>query len=390
MTYFPAPPNNQIRYDAGDRARVSSLTTLFDGKTLNADETALWDQKGTGTGTFANSAVSMAVTAGQYLIRQSFVYSPYFSGKTQLVEMTFDNFANDANVVKRVGYFTSNAVAPYASTYDGVWLEATGTSYKLCVANTGTLTLNLDWTQWDGYDQLSSYDWDSFTVVLFDFLWLGGAVLRMFVKTSTGFVLAHTFNYAGSGVTGVFMRSPQKPVRYEIRSTTGAGSVTAICCQVSSEGSLSEQYKSLAVYNTTVVPCAVVGTIYALKGMRAVAAYRDQTTAVIKFGGAVISNVLDGGIFMILRNPVLSAPLTWAANGRIEEGTGSGAQTVTNPTLVVDTLPVVNSGESSPLERNIFTQLPVGIDNTMGELILAYQPYTATQDVTGTMTAIRN
>lgn len=390
MTYFPVPPNQQIRQDASDRTRVSDLTTLFDGKTLNADETSLWDSKGTGTGTFANSSVSMAVTAGQYLIRQSYQYSPYFSGKSQLVELTFDTFANDANVVKRIGYFTSNAVAPYDANYDGVWLEATGTSYKLCVANMGTKTLDLDWTNWDGYSQLSTYNWDSFTVILFDFLWLGGAVLRLFIKTSEGFVLAHTFNYAGSGVTGVFMRSPQQPVRYEIRSTTGAGAMTVICSQVSSEGSSSEQFKLKGFYNATVVSCPLAGTIYALKGLRALAAYRDQVISVTKFGGAIVSNILDGGTFLILRNPTLSAPLTWATNGRVEEGTGSGAQTVTSVNEVLDTLPIVNSGTSIPVERNILARLPVGIDNTMGQLILAYSPYTATQDVAGMLTSIRN
>lgn len=186
--------------DAGGRQRISQLTTLFDGKVLNSEDTILWDTKGTGTATWANSGVNLAVTSGQYLIRQAKYACPYFSGKAQIVETTFDSFKNQAGIVKRVGYFNSNAVAPYASNYDGVWIEATGTSYKLCVANNGTLKLDLDWTLWDNYTTLSGFDWDSFNVSMIDFLWLGGATLRLFLKTPAGFVLAHTFNYAASGV----------------------------------------------------------------------------------------------------------------------------------------------------------------------------------------------
>lgn len=389
MSYVPLPPNREIAYDAGVRARISQLTSLFDGKTLNADETYLWGAAGTGAQTYSNSTVSMSVTAGQWSIRQSKLFAPYFSGKSHLVEMTFDTFANQANTVKRVGYFSSNAVSPYDTTYDGFWLEATGTTYKLCVANAGTLKLNLDWTSWDGYAQLSGYNWNDFTVVLFDFLWLGGAVLRLFVKTSAGFVLAHTFNYAGSGATGTFMKSPQQPVRYEIRSTTGTGSLTAICSQVASEGAISQVGQSQAIYNATALNCNTVGTIYALKGARALAAYRDQFTFVSAFGGAITSVVSDAGLLMLLLNPTLSAPLTWVTNGRIEEGTATN-QTVTAVNWVVETYPLVANGVSTPLNRNILASLTVDLANTADQLILAYMPQTSNQTVIGNMTLYRN
>lgn len=91
-----------ISSDASGRLRVSWLTTLFDGKTLNADNTFVWDNKWTGTGTRGNNLYDMSVTSGQYLIRQSKRYSPYFSGKSQFVEITCDNFESEANVTKRV------------------------------------------------------------------------------------------------------------------------------------------------------------------------------------------------------------------------------------------------------------------------------------------------
>jgi hypothetical protein len=382
---------DKVSVDASLRTRVSQLTTLFDGKTLNADETQLWDTQGTGTATFGVNAMDLSVTTGQYVVRQGKLVSPYFSGKSQLVEITFDKFANETGVVKRAGYFNSSTVAPYDSAQDGFWIEATGTSYKLCCAKNGVKTLDLDWTQWSGYSDLVGFDWSGFNVILFDFLWLGGAVLRLFFKVpGKGFTLAHQFDYAGSGQTGVFIRSPQKPVRYEIRSTTGSGQLSAICSQVSSEGSVSEQVKSSTVYNNTVVNANAIGTIYALKGVRNLTTFLDQVISVVKFGGSVVSNQLDGGALLLMLNPTLSAPLTWAANGRFEDGTGDGTQTVTNTGLILDMLHIVNSGEATAIVRNVLSNLPSNIDGSFGAIVLGYSPYTATQQVTGLITTVRN
>src|ERR1700741_1789002 len=181
---------NSISIDSGGRLRASQLTTLLDGKVLDSDNTFVWDNQGSGTGTYSNNKYNMSVTAGQFRIRQTKRYYPYFSGKSQLVECTFDNFQIEANTTKRVGYFSSNAVSPFASTYDGFYLENDGTTFRLKAERAGTTTINVPWTSWDNYNLISTYDWSKFTVILFDFLWLGGAQLRIFLKTDLGFVLA--------------------------------------------------------------------------------------------------------------------------------------------------------------------------------------------------------
>ena len=66
-----APNTANFSYDASGRARVSELTTLFDGKTIGADDTQLWGIAGTGTNTFTNNTNVMSVTANQFLIRSS-------------------------------------------------------------------------------------------------------------------------------------------------------------------------------------------------------------------------------------------------------------------------------------------------------------------------------
>jgi len=158
-----------INADAGGRTRISSITTLFDGKTLNADDERLFENVGTGTGLFSNNSYTMSVTAGQHFIRQARRFNPYFSGKSQLFEPTFDNFQPQAGVVKRAGYFSSNAVAPFDSDKDGAWIESDGTTIRLIVSNFGAETLNLPLTSWSGYANLAEYqnvaNWQNFTVI---------------------------------------------------------------------------------------------------------------------------------------------------------------------------------------------------------------------------------
>lgn len=376
---------NSMGSDASGRSRVSQLTTLFDGKTLNAENTLLWDTQGTGTRTFSEATNTLSVTAGQYLVRQSRQYMPYFSGKSQVAEITFDTLANQPGVVKRLGYFSSSAVAPYTANFDGWYLEADGSTYRLVVSRAGVKVLDLPWTQWSGYADLADYNWNNFTVALVDFLWLGGAVLRLFIKTPNGgFVLAHTFDYAGTA-PGTFMLSPNQPVRYEIRSTSGAGALKAICSQVATEGSISESGESLGVNNTALIVANTVGTVYALLGVKKQLAYRDTPVRVNTLGAGVSSS--DTGVLLLLRNPTLSAPLTYANNGRVQTALATN-QTVTSNGRVVLAVPLVSSGASDPLTNNSLSWLTSGIANDLDELVLAYRVLTLNQTVVGALNLV--
>jgi hypothetical protein len=154
----PVVAMERVSLDAGGRQRVSTLTTLFDGKSLNADETLLWDNQGTGSGSLIDNKYKMNVTSGQYLIRASKFFIPYFSGKSQIVEMTCDNFQPEVGLTKRLGYFSSNAVAPYDSNKDGFWLESTPSGISLVIQNNGTQVISSALSQWDNYSTIQSYD----------------------------------------------------------------------------------------------------------------------------------------------------------------------------------------------------------------------------------------
>lgn len=371
-------------YDAGSRTRVSQITTLLDGKILGDDDLTLFENIGTGTATYGSNKVNLSVTSGQYEIRQTKRFNQYFSGKSNLIECTFDGFQTQANITKRIGYFSSNAVAPYDSNFDGLFIEDNGTIKSLKAYRNGTLTIDVPFTSMDNYSAIASYNWTNFTVIAFDFLWLGGAAIRFFVKTANGFELIHTVNYAGSA-SDTFILSPNQPIRYEVRSTTGTGSLRYICSQVATEGSIDEGGKTLSLYNPTSITTNTVGTIYALKSVKKQVAYRDIAVQILDISVSVTATD-DTGILMLIVNPTLSAPITYANNSKIQEGTAT-TQTITAGTgRVVCAVPINVAGSTDIIRENFLSFLSQSIDNTMDEYVLAYMPTTNNQNVNGVLT----
>ena len=373
--------------DAGGRTRVAQITTLLDGKILGADDTSLFENIGTGTATFAANKVDLAVTAGQYIIRQSKRFCPYFSGKAQLIELTSDNFQGESGVIKRQGYFSSNPVAPYDSNFDGCFMEDNAGVKTFYIYNNGTVKMSKALVDMDNYAVVSGYNYSNFTVFAIDFLWLGGAILRVWLKTDLGFVLLHTFNYAGTD-DDTFMLSPNQPLRYEVRSTGGAGSLHYICSQVATEGSIDEAGKTLSTLNYTSVTTNLVGTIYALKGIKKQTTFRDTPIQILQVAVSITAST-DAGVILMIVNPTLSAPLTYTNNSKIQDGNPTNP--AAPPTITVGTgrviaaLPIGNgtAGSTDVLKENFLSFLSSTINNTMDEYVLAYMPTTNNQTVNG-------
>jgi len=380
-TYNGSPAN----VDLDGATRSSQKLTLFDGKILNTEDLFKWDVKGTGTPTFVDNAIRLSVAAGQYMVRQGRFFCPYFSGKPQLIESTSFDFHPEPGLSKRIGYFSSNAVAPYDAEYDGWWIEANGDAHKLITSNRGTITHEIAWADMDAVrnGEITTYDWSKFSVSKVDFLWLGGAGLRFFLVVNGVFKLMHTIaDHAGYQDRLIFS-SPNQPVRYEIRSTTGVGALTSVCSQVSTEGtSPNEMGEGISWYSPPLAANSV-GTVYALCGAKKQVAFRDHYCPVAEIGAAI--QTADSGVLMLLINPTLSAPLTYTNTSRIQAGVALTPTTVTNVGRILKAVPMVESGVQVQAPSALLRNLAVGIDNTMSELVVAYAPQSSNQTVFGSM-----
>jgi hypothetical protein len=317
------------------------------------------------------------------MVLQSKHVCEYFSGKSTLVETTFDSFAPQAGVVKRVGYFTSSTVAPFDTGLDGFFIESNESGVYLKVYNNGVLKESIPFEKWDSYNELKDYDWNKFTIVAFDFLWLGGSELRVFLKTRDAFKLAVVYKHA-SLRQGVFMKSPQQHVRYEISSTNGVGVFNPICSVVMSEGAIPDKGRVLCV-TSGVFPTNSISAVYPIK---AVKQRDDKTLLSVKVisGGVVNTSTNELGTVLLLLNPTFSAEPVWTQAKYIESGEPLSGSTITNLGTIIGAFPSKESGVIPSDYASLLNKLGTTIDGVNDVIALAYKPSTNNQSVLGHLT----
>lgn len=379
--------------DAAFRHRVSLPTTYGEYKMLNnVFASLILEKNGTGTFTDNTNRVTMSVTSGQYAIIQSKQYHPYFNGKSQLIEMTVAGFGTATNIEKSIGYISSAATGTFSTGLDGFRLfKSTSDVYSLQVWRNGSNTINILRSSWlDKLDGTGAsgmdIDFSKFNVFFFDFLYLGGTALRMFVMYNGEPILVHVHYYANTDTEPIFL-SPNKPIRYEIRSTTGSGNMDFICAMVASEGDGVEEGTSITVSapNAGITPLAS-GTTYALCGVRKASTQRDIYAFIKSFEGVISTNDF---INLELRlNPTVAGTFTYSAltNTPLETATGAVTNTVTGGTVICNTYFSLNMNNAKEI-RSVLSHLNSTLNNTMDAIVLCATPSLGSNNVrvTGSM-----
>jgi hypothetical protein len=367
--------------DSGGRIRTSNMTQLFDGKVLGSDNTDYWDVQGDGTSTFYKNTVIMSADTGQYLVRETNRHLPYIAGHSQLIEITCDNFQTETGIQKNLGYFSSSFVAPFTGETDGIVIEDDGIQKHLRVYNKGTRTLDVPFTGMTNYNLISGYTYDNFTIFGIDFLWLGGAQVRFFQKLDSGFRLIHSQPYAGSA-PGTMMESPNQPVRFEIRNISGSNTYFKyICANVATEGSVGQSGSLNTFVNETDITTNSNTTTYALLGVKANDTYHDISTKIESYGVVLSSN--DSGMVYVLKNPTLSAPITYSG-GTVDVGVATN-QTISDNGTIIHAVPAWR-GAAADLSEDFLSYLTVTLDGTYDEFVLAYRPITSNTSARGVLT----
>lgn len=377
--------SNKIRYedtadlDAFGRLRVSSVTSLIELKHVHDNLPLLVDEKVSGVGASAvwsspNSEVVMSVTNNnEYVIRQTRSRGIYQPGKGQIMEASFGNLELQTNVIKRVGYFSSTTVAPYNSSFDGYFLESNGSTgiISFQIWHNGTLVHSSPSTSWltTNYD-VSLLDLTKTQLMVTDFQWLGVGRVRFGMVVDGTFRLFDT--HTGSNtLTTVYMKSPNQPVRYEIRSTGGSGSFNMICSQVSLEGSINNLQQSTAINGFNQITCGVAGT-YPLLGYRVNSSYSGANITLSDVQ-TLIGTAGTDCFFTIQINPTFSGSLGgWnnIPNTPVDYELGNGTISVSSTGTIIASF--LGAGSSSQVDnfqfRDNVLRPGIGIDGTQTEV----------------------
>jgi hypothetical protein len=226
--------------DAFHRVRISNPTGLFESTATYDKQPLLWNEETVGTATSVHlpneSSVLMSVSAnGDSVVRQSRNFFRYQPGKSQMVYMTFVCGTGDANVRKRIGYF---------STENGVFLEEiNGSVWAVIRSKTSgsVVDTRIAQSNWN-LDTYSDLDITKAHIWAMDLEWLGVGRVRVGFVDEGKIRYVHEFLHANL-IDAVYMTSAQLPVRSEVVATgvpSASNDFKVICASVISEGGQDE------------------------------------------------------------------------------------------------------------------------------------------------------
>jgi hypothetical protein len=374
--------------DAFGRLRVSEVTTLVDLKMLDGKRDFWINEELNGTATSvhdnASSSVDLNTSAsGDYAIRQEYQRNRYQSGKSQQIFMTFSKMQPETNIVKRVGYFTSNMVAPFDSDKDGLWIESSGGDITLNIQSTGTVTsstsqsdFNVDKLDGTGPSGIT-INWSKSQILFVDFEWLGVGRVRWGVVVDGLIYPMHYSNHANNGLDEVYMRSPNQPLRWEIRQTgVGSGEMKQICATVGSEGALNELGVTRSAVLSGVLTTEVAATgVTPVIGIRLKDSNLDTPPDFSGFGAFNISNN-NYYQWSIWINPTITGTFTYAdesdSSVQVARGNATTAAVITDGTLLIAGYSVSKSSVNNVVQ--VARKLGISLDGTKDQIVLGIQP----------------
>lgn len=350
-----------------------------------------WDDAetaGGGTGsTYGANTTSVvldvtATTAGTRVrqTKQRFNYQP---GKSHLIFITATLGAGATGITRKVGYFDDK---------NGFFFQLSGTTLSVVKRSyvTGTavdtVVSQTDWNlgRFTSTDEL--FDTSKSQIFVIDMEWLGVGSVRMGVVRDGHIVYLHQFNHANIAA-GVYMTTPNLPIRYELINdgTGAAATLECICSSVMSEGGAEPTGATLALTTVpTHVDASTADTTYAVIGIKLKATHLDN---VVKLKKLTMLNEGNTDFQWSIRlNPTVAGTFTYAdvTNAPVQAAYGATANTVTGGTLIDAGLSTSSNVASDVVETLLY--LGSKIDGTVDKIVLCATPLSANADIQATLT----
>jgi hypothetical protein len=391
--------NNEVKYsdssnlDAFGRLRTSNVTSLLEYKHVYDKLPIVINEVTAGTATSIfdkpNSQVVMSVsTTNDYVIRQGVARGIYQPGKGQIFEASFSSFQLQTNVIKRVGYFTTSSTAPYNSVIDGFLLESNGQTNIISfqIWQSGTTTFSAATSSWSTTDyDVTNINWSKTQLMFVDFQWLGVGRVRFGLVIDGQFKL-FTAATGTNNLNNVYMKSPNQPIRYEIRSVSGgaAGTFNMICSQISLEGSINSLQKSSSVTAFTAQTKSTAYVTYPILGYRLNSNYEGANITLSDIQSLNITNPSKADYLITVQyNPTLSSSSSWTdiSNTPIQYALSTG-QTITTEGHIITSF--LGSGSGTQVDNFEFKdnmiKPGIKVNGTADEIWICVKSTLASQD----------
>jgi len=224
-----------------------------------------------------------------------------------------------------------------------LFLESSNGEVSINIYRNGTLIESTPQSQWNvdkldgsgtttgngaGNRSRLNIDWTKDQIFFFDFQWLGSGRIRWGFVHDGDFIIFHESKHANN-IQKVYMASPNHSLRWEVRSTGGAGSMTHICGSVETEGAINENGYGFDISNTNALSAPSSGNTYCALAWRF---KTDNYNRIVKFlNASLLGTSNDSYRVRLLINPTIAGALTWIdkVDTPIEYAIGATTNTVT-------------------------------------------------------------
>lgn len=373
-------------YDAFGRFRISEAISIFDSKQSVTNDGTIWDRislSGSQVHSAGMAETAMTVSAsGGYAVCQTFQRMNYQPGKGQLVFETAYRFEPETDVVKRVGYFTATTTAPYYSGTDGLWFESSNGVISVNCRNNSNGVLetatqanwNIDKMNGSGVSALN-IDWSKNQIYVIQFQWLGVGRVVFGLDVAGTIYPVHYFDHANE-TSGVYMSSPNKPIRYDIYSTGAtSGTLYQVCSSVQSEGGINPRFLERGIDNGLVgVTGPAKDLEWGVLGLRLspTVLNADGINIGIETVEIATSTTNAVGGWRLKLNPTVAGALTWLPlpqTSGIEYAVGGATNLITSGTNIHGGF-YTTSTSNSVGTLNSLSRIGVGISGNSNTLFL--------------------
>ena len=394
---------SKFELDAFGKLRVTNPFTLIDikfpsdstGTSEYLKENIMICSKTTGGGaiTYLNSKSTLTVsTNGDSCINQSRKYCVYQPGKSLLFLSSgiLNGSSNSSTVTTRIGYFDDN---------NGLFFQYSNNVLSIVLRNSGSDSSiiqsdwNIDKMNGNGLSGLN-IDVSKCQLYVIDFEWLGVGRIRF------GFYANGIINYCHeikniNSLTSPYMVSPNLPVRYQISSTGGSGSMIQICSTVISEGGYNPNGKPFSASNG-ITSVSISNTETPLLALKGITTYNHQN--IIPTGISILDT--NNNTLMLYRVRIFRAPavdpgtFTWVNvnnNSVIRYARAPTGVTLTNSVIVDEGYVYGGKGNIlfntlTDVFSNVF-QITSDINNNCDIILITGQSFgVSTPDVVASIT----
>lgn len=324
--------------DGFNRLKISQPFTIFDSQhryQMNDKWNTFGVTGGTASYHLSESAIhiTVGVTAGSKLTRETKRVFPYQPGKSLLVLNTFSMNTPKEGLLQRVGYFGITGGATFGVPYNGVYVQQNGLTLSLCLAsgslNTITTANQSDWNG-DKFDGSGSsgrtIDISKANIFWSDIEWLGVGDVRAGFFVDGKPVTAHTFHNDNINVS-TYMTTAALPIRYELENLTSqaaSSTMHQICSSVMSEGGyegFSRRY-NVTHNGASLKTLTTAGTQYPIIALRLNSNRLDSVIVPSNISIIVqetLNNKPDTVQYRLLLNPQITGN-TWTThyNGNVD------------------------------------------------------------------------